>query len=65
MKGFNVMQYMAKLPFAMCGMFYYYMRGKISLMEQVEDGVESFPQALEKMFGGGHIGKLLVKVSEE
>lgn len=65
MKGFNVMQYMSKLPLAIFGMYYYYLRGKIELVEQIEDGVESFPNALEKMFSGGHIGKLLVKVAEE
>jgi len=64
MKGFNVMQYMMKLPLAICGMLYYYMTGKVELVEQVEEGVESFPQALEKMFTGGHIGKLLVKIAE-
>ena len=65
MKGFNVMQYMSKLPFAIFGMFYYYMRGKIELIEQKEKGVESFPRALEAMFSGGHVGKLLVQVAEE
>lgn len=65
MKGFNVMQYMAKLPFALLGMFYYYMRGRVELIEQTEEGIESFPYALGKMFSGGHIGKLLVKVSKD
>ena len=65
MKGFNVMQYMYKLPLAILGMFYYYMRGHVHLVEQIEEGIESFPLALEKMFSGGHVGKLLVKVADE
>ena len=65
MKGFNVMQYLYKLPFAMLGMFYYYVTGKVDLVEHIEEGIESFPLALEKMFNGGHIGKMLVKVSEK
>merc|ERR1712154_151918 len=64
MKGFNVMQYMWKLPFTMMGMFYLYMRGKVKMIEHVEDGIASYPLALHKMFTGGHMGKLLVKVDK-
>lgn len=67
MKGFNVMQYMMKVPLAMalCGMFYYHIRGKVRMTEHIEVGIQSFPHALAKMFSGGsngHIGKMLVKV---
>lgn len=65
MKGFNVMQYMYKLPLALCWMFYLYMRGKVQMTEHVEKGIRSFPFALHKMFTGGHIGKLLVDVAGE
>mmetsp|Transcript_21577 Transcript_21577/g.46935 ORF Transcript_21577/g.46935 Transcript_21577/m.46935 type:complete len:364 (+) Transcript_21577:122-1213(+) len=63
MKGFNVMQYMYKLPLALFGMFYLNMRGKVQMTEHVESGVKSFPFALQKMFSGGHIGKMLVDVA--
>lgn len=62
MKGFNVMQYMYKIPLALFGMFYLNMRGKVEMTEHVEKGVKSFPFALQKMFTGGHIGKMLVDV---
>ena len=65
MKGFNVMQYIAKVPLALFGMFYYYIRGKVRMSEHIEVGIQSFPHALAKMFTGGsngHIGKMLVKV---
>jgi len=65
MKGFNVMQYMMRWLFGLIGLYYYYMTGKIDLPEHIEDGVEKFPEALSKMFSGGHIGKMMVKVSEE
>jgi len=65
MKGFNVMQYMMKIPLALCGMFYYHIRGKVRMTEHIEVGIQSFPHALAKMFSGGHIGKMLVKVSGE
>lgn len=63
MKGFNVMQYMMKVPLALCGMFYYHIRGKVRMTEHIEVGIQSFPHALSKMFSGGHIGKMLVKIS--
>jgi len=63
MKGFNVMQYMYKLPLAIVGMFYLYMRGKVQMTETVEKGIRSFPKALENLFTGGHIGKMLVHVN--
>ncbi len=36
--------------------------GSISLNETVLEGIERFPEALEVMFTGGNLGKLLVKV---
>ena len=38
-------------------------RQKVRLDEQVEQGIGSFAGAMEKMFSGGHLGKLLVNVS--
>ena len=35
--------------------------GKLSLPEQIEKGIESFPAALVKLMDGGHKGKLLVE----
>jgi len=34
--------------------------GQLALPEQVEEGIEQFPDALIKLFSGGHKGKLLV-----
>ena len=63
MHGYNVMQYMGKVPKALAHLWWLLLRGKISMREQVEAGVASFGPALVKMFTGGHIGKLLVDVS--
>jgi hypothetical protein len=64
MKGFNVMQYMSKILFAMVGMFWMFLRGKVDMKEHIENGIESFPLALNKLFTGGHIGKMLVNVKK-
>merc|ERR1712232_598983 len=65
MMGFNVMQYLRKLPFMVAGMFYLWMRGRVRMTEHVEDGLESFPFALQKLFTGKTIGKTLVRISED
>ncbi len=38
--------------------------GKLKMLEQVEEGVESFPRALEMLFTGGNTGKLIVHVGD-
>ena len=65
MKGFTFMQYFMRLPFMMLGMWWYSAWGKVKMTEQVEQGIDSFAGALQKMFTGGHIGKLIVKVNSK
>lgn len=65
MTGFNVMQHLGKLPFMMVGMFYLWMRGRVRMTEHFEDGLESFPLALQKLFTGKTIGKTLVRISKD
>ena len=62
MKGFNVMQYMYKIIFAIFGMYWLHLRGKVNMNEHIEEGVESFPKALDHLFTGMSIGKCLVAV---
>ena len=62
MKGFNVMQYMSSLAVAIPNILWHWARGRVVVHEQVETGIESFAPAMEKMFNGGHIGRLLVKI---
>ena len=65
MKGFNVMQHITKLPRMLCGMFYLWARGKVAMKEHVEDGLERFPYALQKLFTGETIGKTLVRIRSD
>merc|ERR1712070_283739 len=62
MTGYNVMQYMWNVPFGMVHLLWLRFRGLITMHEQLEHGIERFPKALEMLFGGGHIGKLLLKI---
>jgi len=63
MAGFNVMQYMSSLPKAMFWILWYKWRGQLSLKMHVENGIESFPSALQQLFVGGHTGKMIVDVA--
>jgi NADPH-dependent curcumin reductase len=60
MAGFNVMQHMMSVPRATLWMLWYYWRGSVSLKEHIEPNIEAFPLALQKLFTGGHTGKMLV-----
>eukprot|EP00980_Cylindrotheca_fusiformis_P012109 scaffold2923_cov121-Cylindrotheca_fusiformis.AAC.19 len=64
MKGFNVMQYAYKLPFAIVGMLWKYLRGRVFLKEHVGQGIDSFPSTLYELFNGGSIGKSIVDVKQ-
>lgn len=63
MSGYNVMQYMSSLPIALISLLWAWYRNRVVMHEHVEKGIKSFPGAMEKMFNGGHTGKLLVEVS--
>jgi len=66
MRGFNVMQYMSKILFMMTSIFYHsIVRQRLFMREHFEDGIDSFPIALQKLFIGGHIGKMLVRIINE
>lgn len=41
----------------------WFVDGSLVLPEHVESGIERFPAALDILMSGGHVGKLLVKVS--
>jgi NADPH-dependent curcumin reductase CurA len=66
MKGYVVTQYLPFLakPWAMLCMIFKWARGHVVNHEQLEKGIYQFAIAMEKMFTGGHMGKLLVDVSE-
>ncbi len=66
MHGFVVTQYldsMWKMMKVLAALSWGYLRGQLALQEQVDVGIEAFPGALEKLFTGGHVGKMLVDVS--
>ncbi len=61
MAGFTVTHYAEQFGEAMTQLGQWMAAGTLHLPEQVEHGIDAFPEALLKLFNGGHVGKLLVK----
>ena len=60
MRGFTVDNFMADFAKMEADIAGWMAEGKLTMPEQVEQGIESFPEALTMLFTGGHMGKLLV-----
>ncbi len=65
MEGFVVIDYMSRAPEAMSEMAGWIAEGKLVAREDVVEGLESFPDALGKLFRGENVGKLVLKVAED
>ena len=61
MLGFTVDHYAEQFPKMEEDISGWIQSGELSLPEQIEKGIESFPAALVKLMSGGHKGKLLVE----
>jgi len=62
MEGFTVLHFMEQFPEAFAQLSQWLGEGRLKMPEHVEHGIEAFPETLIKMFKGGHMGKLLLKV---
>jgi hypothetical protein len=62
MEGFVVIDYMSRAPEAISEMAGWISEGKLIAREDVVEGFESFPEALQKLFRGENVGKLVLKV---
>jgi NADPH-dependent curcumin reductase CurA len=63
MEGFVVIDYMGRAPEAVEEMAGWIAEGKLIAREDVVEGFESFPEALQKLFRGENVGKLVLKVA--
>jgi NADPH-dependent curcumin reductase len=62
MEGFVVIDYMGRAPEAVGEMAGWIAEGKLVAREDVVEGFENFPHALQKLFRGENVGKLVLKV---
>jgi NADPH-dependent curcumin reductase len=63
-EGFIITDYAAKMQEAATKLVMWMAQGKIKHRETIIDGLENAPDTLNKLFDGGNVGKLLIKVSE-
>ncbi|MEM1105351.1 MAG: NADP-dependent oxidoreductase [Pseudomonadota bacterium] len=62
-KGFIVIDYLDRFPEGIQAMAGWLMAGKLHFETDVVDGLEHAPGALERLFSGKNLGKLVVQVS--
>jgi NADPH-dependent curcumin reductase CurA len=62
MRGFTVDYYQDRFPEMHAELAGWLADGKLQLPEHIEEGIDSFPDALLTLASGGHRGKLLVAV---
>lgn len=60
--GFNMMHYTNHFLAAVRYLAWHYYRGNLRCPSHVETGIASFGGSLEKLFAGGHCGRLVVDV---
>jgi NADPH-dependent curcumin reductase len=62
MEGFVVIDYLGRAPEATREMAGWIAEGKLIAREDVVEGLDNFPEALQKLFRGENVGKLVLKV---
>lgn len=62
MEGFAYFHYMDSIPTAMGELAGWLDDGSLVMPEEILEGIESFPEAVQFMFQGGNTGKLMVKI---
>jgi len=62
MEGFTVMHFKDRYEEAYKELLDLYYQEKLKVPFHIEEGIESFPLALQKLFTGGNTGKLMVKI---
>jgi len=65
MEGFVVFDYAARYPEGMQALAGWMFNGKLKAREDIVDGLETFPDTLQKLFRGENFGKLAIKVADE
>jgi NADPH-dependent curcumin reductase CurA len=62
MEGFVVFYYAARYPEGMKALAGWTLAGKLKAREHIVEGLETFPDTLQKLFRGENFGKLVIKV---
>ncbi len=62
MEGFIVLDYADRFPEAQAKLFEWAAAGRVHTAEQIVDGLEHAPDALNMLFSGANLGKVIVRV---
>lgn len=62
MEGFIILDYVSRFPEAQAALAGWVAAGEVRHAEQIVDGLERAPEALNMLFTGGNTGKLLVRL---
>ncbi|HTQ55930.1 MAG TPA: NADP-dependent oxidoreductase [Bryobacteraceae bacterium] len=65
MEGFVVFHYLSRYPEGMQALAGWALSGKLKAQEHVVDGLETFPDTLQKLFRGENFGKLVIRVAAD
>ena len=65
LQGFIVTDYAARFPEAAKQIAGWLLQGKLKYRLDMVEGLRAAPVALNRLFDGANVGKLLVKVSDE
>jgi len=61
MEGFAFFHFPERIPVATAELKSWLVDGSITMPEEILEGIERYPEALQFMFSGGNLGKLMVK----
>lgn len=64
MEGFIFFDYLARFPEAFGQLAEWYASGKLIYREQIADGLDQAPAALQGLFDGANIGKQVVRITD-
>ncbi len=62
MRGFTMMDYVTRIPEAGMQLGGWMMQGKLKTREHIVKGIDQFPAALEMLFAGKNLGKMVIEV---
>ena len=65
MEGFAVTHFHARFAEAEAALTGWLLDGRLTMREQVERDIDTFPATLRLLLAGGHIGKLLLRVHDD
>ena len=65
MEGFVIFDYAPRHPEGMQALAGWMLAGKLKAREDIVEGLETFPDTLQKLFRGENFGKLVIKVSDQ